>query len=447
MRRSGGPGLAGERAYPGGVDIGWGPDLAGFADEVRTWLEEHLAGQFGRYRGRGLTGQDDIPVEVQLAWEAELARGGWLGLDYPAWIGGRECNLAQQSAFHAVYVEARAPGRLPNMGLTLLGPTLMAFGSPEQQRRFVPPILAADELWCQGYSEPDAGSDLANVATRAALSDGRWVINGQKVWTSLAQHADWIFVLARTAEGSSPTAEGSARTAEGSSPTAAGPARTAGGSARHAGLSYLLVPMDQPGIEVRPIVQINGADDFNHVFFTDAATDEDLVVGGAGNGWRVAMGTLGFERGASTLGQQIGFRAELDDLMAEARSAGRWDDPAVRDELMRSYVELEIMGYNHLRMLTALAHDGLPGPEQSIGKLWWATWHRRLGELAMLVRGPAGMVAADGARDGGGGIGYRLDRWQRTFLFSRAHTIYGGSNQIQRNVIAERVLGLPRGPR
>ncbi len=415
----GGPGPAGERAYAGGVDIGWDPDLADFAAEARTWLEEHLAGEFGRYRGQGLTGQDDIPVEVQLAWESELAGGGWLGLDYPAWIGGRECTLAQQAAFHAVYVEARAPGRLPNMGLTLLGPTLMAFGSPEQQRRFVPPILAAEELWCQGYSEPDAGSDLANVATRAALDDGRWVINGQKVWTSLAQHADWIFVLARTVER----------------------------SARHAGLSYLLVPMDQPGIEVRPIVQINGADDFNHVFFTDAATDEDLVVGGAGNGWKVAMGTLGFERGASTLGQQIGFRAELDDLMAEARSTGRWDDPAVRDELMRSYVELEIMGYNHLRMLTALAHDGLPGPEQSIGKLWWATWHRRLGELAMMVRGAAGMTASDGARDGGGGLGYRLDRWQRTFLFSRAHTIYGGSNQIQRNVIAERVLGLPRGPR
>ena len=436
----GGPGPAGERAYAGGVDIGWDPDLADFAAEARTWLEEHLDGEFVRYRGRGLTGQDDIPVEVQLAWEAELAGGGWLGLDYPAWIGGRECTLAQQAAFHAVYVEARAPGRLPNMGLTLLGPTLMAFGSPEQQRRFVPPILAAEELWCQGYSEPDAGSDLANVATRAAFDGSRWVINGQKVWTSLAQHADWIFVLARTAEGSARHAEGSPRTAEDSS-------RTAGSSARHAGLSYLLVPMDQPGIEVRPIVQINGADDFNHVFFTDAATDEDLVVGGAGNGWRVAMGTLGFERGASTLGQQIGFRAELDDLMAEARSTGRWDDPAVRDELMRSYVELEIMGYNHLRMLTALAHDGLPGPEQSIGKLWWATWHRRLGELAMMVRGAAAMTADDGARDGGGGLGYRLDRWQRTFLFSRAHTIYGGSNQIQRNVIAERVLGLPRGPR
>ena len=171
------------------------------------------------------------------------------------------------------------------------------------------------------------------------------------------------------------------------------------------------------------------------------------MVGGAGNGWKVAMGTLAFERGASTLGQQIGFRAELDDLMAEARSNGRWDDPAVRDELMKSYVELEIMGCNHLRTLTALAHDGLPGPEQSIGKLWWASWHRRLGELAMLVRGAAGMTADDEAHAAGGGIGYRLDRWQRTFLFSRAHTIYGGSNQIQRNVIAERVLGLPRGPR
>ncbi len=401
------------------MDIRWGPDLADFADEVRTWLEEHLTGELASYRGRGLMGQDDVPVEVQLAWESELAGGGWLGLDFPAWIGGRACTLDQQVVFYATYAQARAPGRLANMGLTLLGPTLMAFGSPEQQHRFVPPILGAEQYWCQGYSEPDAGSDLANVSTRATRQDGRWVVNGQKIWTSLAQHADWIFVLARTTDGSS----------------------------RHAGLSYLLMPMNQPGIEIRPITQVNGSDEFNQTFFNDAVTSEDLVVGGVGNGWKVAMGTLGFERGVGTLGQQMGFRAELDDLWAEAKANGRSDDPVVRDELMRSYVELEILGYNQVRMLTALTGDTLPGPEQSIGKLYWASWHRRFGELAMLVRGAAGMVADRDAHGGYGRLDYRLDRWQRTFLYSRAHTIYGGSNQVQRNIIGERVLGLPREPR
>ncbi|MXW98519.1 MAG: acyl-CoA dehydrogenase [Acidimicrobiaceae bacterium] len=403
------------------MDLRSDPALAGFADEVRTWLEEHLVGEFARYRGRGLTGQEDVPVEVQIAWERELASGGWLGLDFPESIGGRGCTLAEQVVFYNTYTEARAPGRLPNVGVMLLGPTLMAFGSTDQQQRFVPPMLAAEELWCQGYSEPGAGSDLAGVATTAIRSDGRWVINGQKVWTSLAQHADWIFVLARSTPGSH----------------------------RHAGLSYLLVPMDQPGIEIRPIVQINGGVEFNETFFDDAVTDADLVVGGEGNGWKVAMGTLAFERGASTLGQQISFRQEFDSLASEARESGRIQSDVLRSELVQSHIELEILRYNQMRMLTSLTHDQLAGPEQSIGKLYWASWHQRLGELAMRVRGAAAMVAepAEGAHASEAGLDYLLDAWQRTFLYSRAHTIYGGSNEIQRNIIGERVLGLPREPR
>ena len=403
------------------MDFRSAPALVAFADEVRTWLEEHLVSEFARYRGCGLTGQDDVPVEVQLAWERELASGRWLGLDFPEWIGGRGCTLAEQVVFFHTYTEARAPGRLPNVGVMLLGPTLMAFGSPEQQQRFVPPLLSGDELWCQGFSEPGAGSDLAGVSTRATRTGDQWVINGQKVWTSLAQHADWIFVLARSG----------------------------GGSQRHAGLSYLLVPMDQPGIEIRPIVQINGGVEFNETFFNDAVTGADLVVGGEGNGWKVAMGTLGFERGASTLGQQLSFRQEFDALVSEARASGRIGCPVLRSGLVQSFIELEILRYNQLRLLTSLTHDQLAGPEQSIGKLYWASWHQRLGELAMKVRGVESMVADpdDGAHPGEGGLDYRLDRWQRTFLYSRAHTIYGGSNEIQRNIIGERVLGLPREPR
>ena len=385
-----------------------------FRDEVRTWLEEHLVGDFAGLRGRGGMGQEDIPAEQQIAWERELASGGWLGIDFPAHLGGRECSLSEQVLFHQTYVEARAPGRLPNMGVTLLGPTLVAYGTPEQQERFVPPILSGDEFWCQGYSEPNAGSDLANVGTKAVLDGDRWVVNGQKIWTSLAQYSDWCFVVCRTDPD----------------------------SARHAGLSYLLVPMDQPGIEIRPIVQITGGIEFNEVFFDDAVTDADLVVGQPGRGWEVAMGTLAFERGASTLGQQTYFRQELDALLAQAQANGTADDLVVRQELAQAYATLEIMRYNNLRMLTVVDAGGVPGPEMSIGKLLWSNWHRSLGELMVAVRGAGAMaVSADE------GEAYSLDSWQRTFLYSRAHTIYAGSNEIQRNIIGERVLGLPREPR
>ena len=392
-----------------------------FADEVRTWLEEHLVGANADLRGRGGVGQEDVEPERLLAWERELADGGWLGLDYPEHLGGRDASLSEQVVFHQTYVEARAPGRIPNIGLTLLGPTLVAFGTPELQERFVPPIIAGTEHWCQGYSEPNAGSDLANVSTRARLEGDRWLVTGQKTWTSLAQHAQWAFVLCRT----DPAGE------------------------RHAGLSYLLVPMDQPRVEVRPIVQITGGSEFNEVFFDEAETDAGLVVGGVGNGWAVAMGTLGFERGASTLGQQTGYRRELDALLGLARSNGSIDDPPLRQDLMRSYSELEILRYNQLRMLTALVADGVPGPEMSIGKLYWASWHRRLGEMGMRVRGASAMVGVDATPplEDPLDLGYQLDPLQRTFLYSRAHTIYGGSNQVQRNVIGERVLGLPREPR
>ncbi|MYH71876.1 MAG: acyl-CoA dehydrogenase [Acidimicrobiia bacterium] len=386
----------------------------GFRDEVRTWLEEHLVGEFAGLRGRGGMGQEDIPAEQQIAWERELAGGGWLGIDFPAHLGGRECSLSEQVLFHQTYVEARAPGRLPNMGVTLLGPTLVAYGTTEQQERFVPPILSGDEFWCQGYSEPNAGSDLANVGTKAVLDGDRWVVNGQKIWTSLAQYSHWCFVVCRTDPD----------------------------SARHAGLSYLLVPMDQPGIEIRPIVQITGGTEFNEVFFDDAVTDADLVVGQPGRGWEVAMGTLAFERGASTLGQQTYFRQELDALLAQAQANGTAHDLVIRQELSQAYATLEIMRYNNLRMLTVVDAGGVPGPEMSIGKLLWSNWHRSLGELMVGVRGADAMaVSADE------GEAYSLDSWQRTFLYSRAHTIYAGSNEIQRNIIGERVLGLPREPR
>ena len=269
-----------------------------FAEEVRTWLEEHLVGEFSKLRNRGGTGREDIPVEILLEWEKELAKGEWLGIDFPEELGGRSCSLFEQVIFHQTYVESRAPGRIPNIGVTLLAPTLVAYGTNEQQARFIPEILKGNEFWCQGYSEPDAGSDLANISTRAAIEGDDWVINGQKIWTSLAQHSDWIFVLCRTGTE----------------------------DIRHQGLSYLLVPMKQDGIEIRPIFQITGGSEFNEVFFDNARTEKNLAVGEPGGGWSVAMGTLAFERGASTLGQQTSFSQELDALIELAKQTGAIDD-------------------------------------------------------------------------------------------------------------------------
>ena len=392
------------------MDLSYGPRDEAFRAEVRSWLEDNLAGEYSALRGLGGPGREHEAHDERLAWDRHLARHGWTCLGWPEEHGGRGLPLFQQVIFHEEYARADAPARVNHLGEELLGPTLIAFGTPEQQRRFLPKIVAVEELWCQGYSEPGAGSDLANVATKARLEaspDGQsdWVLDGQKVWTSLAHVADWCFVVARTEPGSK----------------------------RHAGLSYLLVPMDQEGVEVRPIIQLTGTSEFNEVFFTGARTDASMVVGEPGQGWRVAMGTLGFERGVSTIGQQVGFQRELDALLEVARANGAFDDPVVHDRLARAQVDLEVIRLNALRTLSSEQ-----APQQaSIAKLLWAGWHRTLGELAMLVRGPESLTT---------GPDYDLDEWQRMFLFTRSDTIYGGSDEIQRNVLAERVLGLPREP-
>ena len=374
---------------------------------VRDFLRDSLSGDWKGLVGLGGPGREHEAHDERLAWDRHLAAHGWTFIGWPVEHGGRGLSLAQQVIFHEEYAEAGAPARVNHLGEELLGPTLIAFGTPEQQQRFLPPIRAVQELWCQGYSEPGAGSDLANVATRARLDESAsdWVIDGQKVWTSLAHQAQWCFVIARTQPGSQ----------------------------RHHGLSYLLVPMEQPGIEVRPILQLTGTSEFNEVFFSGARTAGDLVVGAPGQGWAVAMATLAFERGVSTIGQQVGFRRELARLVDVAKRNGAWDDLVVRDRLLQADVELEVIRSNALRML-ADESSGAAG-QPSISKLLWATWHRKLGDLAMEVLGVDGLVCrAD----------YDLDEWQRLFLFTRADTIYGGSNEIQRNILAERVLGLPR---
>ncbi|MFL6107138.1 MAG: acyl-CoA dehydrogenase family protein [Marmoricola sp.] len=385
------------------MDLSDSSEDKAFRAEVRAWLEDNLVGEFAALKGLGGPGKDLEAHDERLAWDRHLAEHGWTCIGWPTEHGGRGLSLMQQVIFHEEYARSNAPARVNHLGEELLGPTLIHFGTEAQKERFLPGIRSVTELWCQGYSEPNAGSDLANVATKARLEGDTWVIDGQKVWTSLAQFADWIFVIARTEPGSQ----------------------------RHHGLSFLLVPLEQDGVEIRGIEQLTTGAEFNEVFFTGARTAADLVIGEPGNGWGVAMGLLGFERGVSTLGQQVGFQRELAALITLARKNGSIDDPVIADRLAKADAELEVIRLNALR---TLSEEQAP-QQASIAKLLWATWHRKLGELAMDVLGPGGLTA---------GPGYDLDEWQRLFLFTRADTIYGGSDEVQRNILAERVLGLPR---
>ena len=380
-----------------------------FRQRARGWLEQNLAGEFAALRGQGGPGREHEHFEQRLAWNRHLAASGWTCLSWPAEYGGQDATLAQQVIFHEEYARSGAPARVSHMGEELLGPTLLAFGTRAQKDRFLRPIAEVRELWCQGYSEPGAGSDLASLSTAARLDGDEWVITGEKVWTSLATEADWCFLLARTEPG----------------------------SRRSAGLSYLLVPMHQPGIMVRPIRQLTGTSEFNEVFFDNARTPRDLVVGEPGDGWRVAMATLAIERGVSTLGQQVGYQREFDALVTLARQTGAAGDPALRDRLGRAWIGLQVMREQVLAMLGGDADPAAGGA--SVVKLLWSRWHRELGELATDVLGPASMLAD--------GPPYDLDDWQRLYLFSRSDTIYGGSAEIQRGIIADRALGLPRQPR
>ncbi|WP_329367114.1 acyl-CoA dehydrogenase family protein [Streptomyces sp. NBC_01483] len=380
------------------MEFGFDAEDEAFRRAARDWLTAHPVGE---------------PV-VRQDWERELGRGGWIGLGWAEdGYGNRRASLTQQVVWAEEYARSKAPARSGHIGEKLLAPTLIAHGTPEQKARFLPPVARGEELWCQGYSEPGAGSDLAGIRTAAAPDGDTYRVTGQKIWTSLAHEADWCFVLARTEPGST----------------------------RHHGLSFLLVPMDQPGrVEVRPIRQLTGTSEFNEVFFDGAVARAEHVVGGAGNGWRVAMSLLGFERGVSTLAQQIGFAEELGRVIETAVTTGAAADPVVRDRLVRQWAELRTMRWNALRTLGGSGDAGAP----SVAKLLWGRWHQRLGELAVRVRGAE---AATGPADWSAAAPYELDSFQHLFLFSRADTIYGGSDEIQRTIIAERVLGLPREPK
>jgi alkylation response protein AidB-like acyl-CoA dehydrogenase len=394
-----------------------------FRLQVRTWLEENLPdGWFDRAQ--------TTPEEreaFRAAWTEKLYAAGWICASWPKEYGGRGLSPLENVVLNEEFARARAPMRADWFGDTLVGPTILRWGTDEQKAEFIPRILRGEITWCQGFSEPEAGSDLAGLRTRAELRDGTWTINGHKIWTTRADEADHVFLLART----DPDAP------------------------RHRGISYLLVPMRQPGVEVRPIEQLDGAGDFCEVIFTDAHAPEGCVVGGLNNGWKVAMTTLGFERGASATTGHRRFEKELRKIMELARERGVHTDPIVRRRLAEQWTRVQIQRYHGLRTLA----DTVNGTNEAAGlgqlnKMWWSETHRATMDLMMDILGPEGQILTGAAESDAWipGIGMRRGRpdypasvEQRAFLFSLSDTIGGGTAEIQRNIVAERLLGLPRG--
>jgi alkylation response protein AidB-like acyl-CoA dehydrogenase len=389
------------------MKLGFSKAEEDFRAECAEWLTAQMAGEFADIKGIStLTAKSERRKE----WEQQLAAHKWSCIGWPEEWGGRNASLAEQVIFAEEYARAGVPGRVNHIGVELAGPTILTFGTDAQKQRFLPDIAAGKTIFCQGFSEPGAGSDLASVRTKGRLENGSWVVNGQKIWTSLAHISDWIFVVTRTEEGSK------------------GPK----------GLSFLMMPIDQPGIDIRGIKQINGDAEFNETFFTDATCPEDSMIGAPGEGWKIAMGLLAFERGVSTLGQQMAFRQELDEIIGAAKANGSANDPLIRQRIAKAEIGLRLMRYGALRMLSNTDHSKVDGAALTY-KIQWATWRRGLGELAMDVLGQSGEVTDNDK--------YEWGFLPNLFLFSRSDTIYGGTNQIQRNMIAERALGMPREPR
>jgi alkylation response protein AidB-like acyl-CoA dehydrogenase len=400
----------------------YGPEADAFREKIQAFLAEHLPSGW-----KGIGGLEGEALDrFALEWRQTLHEHGLLALGWPTEYGGGGTSPLEQVVVAEEFTKAGVPAGIANdvFGITMLGNTLLVWGTEEQKQHYLPRILARDDLWCQGYSEPNAGSDLGNLGCRAVLDGDQWVLNGQKIWTSAGHLADHIFVLART-DAEAP---------------------------KHKGISFLLVDMRQPGVEVRPIKMISGESEFNEVFFTDAVCPKENVVGGVNNGWAVAMTLLGFERGEAAATVPLRFGTEVRRLIDMARERGVSSDPVLRQRLAQCYAEVEIMRWNGLRTLTKFLAGHHPGPDAAISKLYWSEYHKRVTELAMDVLGADGLVPA-GRRPSSSfqtddeGAPNSTASWTMTFLNARAGTIYAGTSQIQRNILGEMVLGLPKEPR
>jgi alkylation response protein AidB-like acyl-CoA dehydrogenase len=392
-----------------------------YREKIQAFLAEHLP---PGWAGVGSLPPDDA-LEFAAHWRTVLRDNHLLAPSWPAEYGGGGLTALEQVVMSEEFYKAGVPPGVPNdvFGIQMVGNTILEWGTDEQKAHFLPRIISGDDVWCQGYSEPNAGSDLGNLGCRGVLDGDEWVINGQKVWTSAAQYANWIFVLSRTDPDVS----------------------------KHKGISFLLVPMDQPGVEVRPIVMIGGESDFNETFFTDARTPAENVVGGVNNGWAVAMTLLSYERGEAAATFPIMFRAELDRLTALARERGASHDPLIRQRLAWCHTKVEIMRYLGMRTLSKFIAGGHPGPDASIFKLYWSEYHKIVTELAVDILGPeamvpSGRVPATAFQTDDVGAPNSSGSWVGTFYNARAGTIYAGTSQVQRNILGEMVLGLPKEP-
>ena len=404
------------------MDARYPPEAEQFREKVQAFLAEKLPAQ---WKGIGALQGEEYDTFVA-AWRRTLFENNLLAVSWPTEYGGAGLSPLEQVILAEEFAKAGVPQGGPNdtFGIQMLGNTILNWGTEEQKRHYLPRILANDDVWCQGYSEPNAGSDLGNLGTRAELDGDEWVINGQKIWTSAGHLADHIFVLCRT----DPTAP------------------------KHRGISFLLCPMDQPGVEVRPIRMISGESEFNEVFFTDARCPRGDVIGEVNGGWAVAMTLLGYERGESAAVQPIRFKADLDRLFDLARQHCRAQDPVFRQRLAAAYTSVEIMRYSGYRALTGWLKGGQPGPEASISKLFWSEYHKIETELAMDLIGlaslsPSGRNPSSSFQTDDVGAPNDTASWAGVFLNARAGTIYAGSTQIQKNIVGEMVLGLPKEPK
>jgi alkylation response protein AidB-like acyl-CoA dehydrogenase len=393
------------------MDLNLNAEELQFRDELTAWLGGHLPEGRERYRGEPM----DVQFEFLRRWQRTLHEGGWAGISWPKAYGGRGATLMQQVIFLQEMARAGAPPMANILGLGMVGPTLIAFGTEAQKARFLRKILSAEEIWCQGFSEPNAGSDLAGLQTEARLDGDHYVVNGQKVWTSFGWVADWCELVVRT-DPSAP---------------------------KHKGLTVLLLDMKSPGVEVRPLRQMTGETEFNEVFFRDVRVPVANVVGHVNQGWEVAIGTLMHERGTFGADLQVIYKRTMDRLIALSREVERngraaSEDPVMRQKLAQCYAEVEVMRLNQMRAFSRLNATGVPGPEGSIQKIFWSELNQRLQQIAQELLGPYGQLEGDDA--------HSIDRgaWAYGYLRARGNTIEAGTSEILRNIIGHFVLGLPR---
>ena len=398
------------------------PEAEVYREKVQAFLTEKLPTNWkgiGRLVGAELR-------QFVAEWRAILNEGRYLAPGWPVEYGGAGLSALEQVITAEEFARAGVPTGGPNdvFGIQMLGNTLLQWGTAEQKSYYLPRILSNADVWCQGYSEPNAGSDLSNIGLRAQLDGDQWVLNGQKIWTSAGHLADHIFTLART-DPDLP---------------------------KHKGISFLLVDMRQPGIVVRPIKMISGESEFNEIFYTDATTPKQEVVGGVNNGWAVAMTLLGYERGEAAATLPIRFQAELDRLLIMAKDRGMASDPIIRQRLAWCYTKVQMMRYLGMRTLTKFMKGHHPGPDGAVFKLYWSEYHKVVTELAMDIMGldglvPMGRAPSSAFQPDDAGAANSTSSWEGVFLNARAGTIYAGSSQIQRNIIGEMVLGLPKEPK